>query len=214
MAAATAKNNKKAVISPNLLPPEEKEKVCVGVYSDTIKRVLLVGTGFLILFWAVGAVLLFRISHEKGQIVQKLSQEIDSEKVKELGSINRENRDMANLASKVENFRQGSFTWSRFLGELAKITPPGVAFFQIETETAKPGWIKISGIASQRNKFLEFKDKLEKASFCDKVESPLSNYVSAEGLKFDINIALKGWRPVWEEDLLKKAKKSTIDQSE
>ena len=105
MAAATAKNNRKAVISPNLLPPDEKEKVCVGVYSDTIKRVLLVGTGFLILFWAVGAVLLFRISHEKGQIVQKLSQEIDSEKVKELGSINRENRDMANLASKVENFR-------------------------------------------------------------------------------------------------------------
>ncbi|MBM3256389.1 MAG: hypothetical protein FJZ04_02895 [Candidatus Moranbacteria bacterium] len=198
------KIGKKTVISPNLLPRKEEELLQMNMLSDAIMRVLLLGLVFLVFFWAVGVALSLRISGEKEQFSRKLNGEIDSAKIGELKEINRENREIADLVSKIKNYEKESYLWSKFLEELAGVAPPGIVLTQIETLSARPGWVKIGGLATERNKFLGFKEKLEKSVFCEKVESPLSNYVTAEGLKFELEVSLKEWKPIWSGNIPKR----------
>ncbi len=190
------KKNDKTVISPNLISPEEKDFICIDVIGDTIKRILLVSLISLVVFWLVGGVLFLRIQQEEKTVAGK-AQEIDPEKAKEINSISRELKETKTLESKVVSYIKNSYSWSQFLAELDKNIPQGVIINKIEPNTAKPGWMVLRGVAKERTNFLDLKSNLEKSNLCEKVESPISNIVSAQSFEFEVNILLRDWKPIW-----------------
>jgi len=197
-------NINKTVISPNLLPFESKEEFYYQAINDTLQRVVMILSFFVILFWLVGGVLLWRIDSEKNNITLRFDNNVDSQKIQELKKINDQSKEIRILNSKVTKSAEKEYRFSMVLEELAKITPRGLVITNFETVLEQPGWIKIRGAAQNRDLFLRFKQDLEHSPLYSKVESPLSNYVSPESVNFELNAQLKDWEPSWAKDLKKK----------
>lgn len=202
----------KSVISPNLLPPEENEEQHFDTIAITIKRLVQLAFILLLVLWATGGLLILQINREEKNLTQSLETEANKEKLNELASINTQLKDLRALNGKVDRSQKSEYLFSNLLEELARIAPSGLALTAFETIPDQPGWMRIKGVARTRADFLKFKESLESSKFCNKVESPLSNYVTPEVLSFELNIQLKDWKPVWASEVLKKAKKRTTTE--
>lgn len=197
-------NPKKTVISPNLLPTEEKEELYFRTIASTANKVVLILSIMVLAFWIIGGILLWRISSEKNNISQNLSDSIDNSKMQELKKMNDQFKELRTLSAKVDNSFEKEYRFSEVLDELANITPQGVVLTDFETILEQPGWVRIKGAAQNRAGFLLFKKGLESSKFYTKVESPLSNYVSPESISFELNAQLKDWTPSWAAAMKKK----------
>ena len=204
----------KSVISPNLLPHEEKDEQYYDTIAKTLKRLIQFAFLLLLVLWALGGLLILRIDQQEKNLVQGLQTEVNREKLKELSSINAQLKELRILNGKVDRAQKSEFLFSNLLEELSKIVPQNVALTAFETIVDQPGWIKIKGVARTRDNFLKFKESLESSEYCAKVESPLSNYVTPESFSFELNIQLKDWKPVWTDEVKKKAKKHTTIEEE
>lgn len=199
----------KSVISPNLLPDEEKEEQYYVSIAQSLKRLVQLAGVLLLVLWAIGGLLVLRINQEKNSFTEKLNATANQDKLKELAGINSQLKDLRALNGKVDRSIKSEFLFSDLLSEFTKIAPPGVAITAFDTITDQPSWMKIKGVARSREDFLKFKDGLESSKYYSKVESPLSNYVTPESLGFELNVLVKDWKPVWTQDILKKTKKKT-----
>ena len=194
----------KVVISPNLLPAEAKEELYYQTVGETVTRIVLVLSVMVIFFWILAGIFLWKIYQEKNSIALNLANNADSSKIQELGRINEQFKELRTLNAKVEKSLQKEYRFSEALAELPKIVPGRVALVSYETIMSRPGWVKIKGIAQSREDFIRFKQNLESSNSYEKVESPLSNYVTPESVDFEIQASLKNWKPSWAEDLKKK----------
>lgn len=204
----------KSVISPNLLPPEEKEEQYYLVIAGTIKRLAQFAFGLLLFLWIVGGLLILRINQEKNSYAQKLENSANQEKLQELKQINSQLKDLRVLNGKVDRSLKSEYLFSELLGEFTKIIPQGVVLTAFETIIDQPGWMRIKGVAKDRTDFLKFKEGLEGSKFYGKVDSPLSNYVTPESLNFELNVLVKDWNPVWAEEVKKKSKKRVSSEED
>lgn len=191
------------IASPNLIPKYFRETLYLDAALASIKKVGKFGFLFTIFLWLAGGLFLFSVKNQIDEL--KTSSGSDSEKVGELEKMKESKKELRIIGNKIEKSFEKEYAWSKFLSELSSVAPPKIILNSIETLIAQPGWIKISGIAEVREDFLLFKDRLEKSKLCEKVESPLSNYVNPKSLQFEINVKLLGWKPIWEEDIKKQS---------
>jgi len=205
---ALRKLDPKTVISPNLLPPEAKEELCYHAIGDTVKKVVLVLSAILVILWLAGGALLWKFKSEETAITRNLEGSVDSKKLYDLGKMNEQFKEMRTLNSKVEKSGGKEYRFSEMLAELTKITPPGVALTDFETNLVQPGWVKITGVARSRDNFLAFKKGVDQSQFYEKIDSPAANYISPQNFQFELNVKLKNWTPGWAKDL----KKSPVKQ--
>lgn len=205
--------SQKTVISPNLLPTEAKEELYFRTIGDTVKKVVLLLSGMVFLFWLAGGLLLWRINQEDNNISQKLASNIDNKKLYELNKMNEQFKELRTLNAKVDKSSQKEYRFSEVLQELSTITPRGVVLVDFETILEQPGWVKIKGSAQNRDEFLQLKKGLEESKFYAKVESPLSNYVSPQSVSFELNAQLKDWQPSWADAMKKKTAKPASTDS-
>jgi Tfp pilus assembly protein PilN len=206
-------SNPKTVTSPNLLPPEAKEELCFRAIGDTVKKVVLILSAVLVVLWLAGGTLLWKFKSEESAITQNLESNVDSKKLYDLEKMNDQFKEMRTLNSKVDKSVEKEYRFSEVLTELIKITPPGVALTDFETNLAQPGWVKITGIARSRDNFLAFKKGIDGSQFYEKVDSPAANYVSPQNFEFELNVKLKNWIPNWAKDLKKQVIKQ-VDTSD
>ena len=157
--------NNRTVISPNLLPPEAKEKLSYQTLGDTIKKVVLILSALLVLLWMAGGVLFWRINQEEKNITARLENDIDSKKLFELNKMNEQFKELRALSAKVDKSVQKEYRFSEVLGELSGAAPQGVVLSSFETTVSQPGWVRIEGAAKSRNAFLAFKKSLEESKF-------------------------------------------------
>jgi hypothetical protein len=202
----------KSVVSPNLLPQDEKEEQYYDSIAQTLKRLAQFALILLLVLWVIGGLLILRINQEKKSFTQKLDTAANQGKLKELAEINSQLKDLRALNGKVDRSIKSEYLFSDLLGELTKIAPPGVAIIAFETIIDQPGWIRVKGVARTRADFLKFKEGLEGSKYYSQVESPLSNYVTPESLSFELNVLVKDWKPIWAEEIKKKAKKRTTTE--
>jgi|GEM_PF-1094521 len=205
----------KNVISPNLLPLDAKEELSYRTVGDTVKKVVLVLSAILVVFWLAGGALLWKFKSEETGITNDLENNIDSKKLWDLGKMNDQFKEMRTLNSRVNKSVQKEYLFSNALSELGEITPKGVALTDFETNLIQPGWVKIKGVARTRDSFLAFKKGLDESQIYEKVDSPAANYVSPQNFEFELNVQLKGWTPSWAKDLKKNVVKqvNTNDNS-
>lgn len=195
----------KTVISPNLLPSAEKELLCYDIISGTIKRILALSSGLVVIFWLLGGALLLKIDQEKRTYAEKLSTEVEAAKLKELNIMTKELKEAKKTSDQLEKMLDRQYLWSALLLEIVGIIPQGVVLTSIETVSEQPGWIRLRGMAEERDKFLDFKQKLGGSGCCEKLESPLSNYILAKSMEFEMLVKLKNWEPEWGKNMKKKA---------
>ena len=193
------------IFSPNLLPRLWKENLCLDSVKSSIFRILFLGLFLLIVLWLMGGFLLFGMKNEKAQLDQSLSTEKYGEKLTELDKSNGYSRESRVFANKIEKSIEKQYSFSNLLEELMKTAPRGLTINSLDTPLDQPGTVKIMGVAKERDGFLKFKENLEKSEFCEKVESPLSNYIEPENLNFELTLKLKNWKPIWGESLEKTA---------
>jgi len=207
-------NNPKIIISPNLLPVEAKEELWCRVIEETVRKIAQIFALFLVLLWILGGVLIWKIYQEKNNTTVQLESNIDNNRLLELKKINDQFKELRILNANMEKSLQKEYRFSEVLAELPKITPKGAALTTFETSLNQPGWVSIKGIALNRDDFLKFKQNIEESQFYEKVESPLSNYVTSESVTFELNVLLKNWKPVWEKDVKKKPTTQTDKTTE
>ncbi len=193
------------IFSPNLLPRLFKEDLCFSSMKISVVRIIFFSIVLLLILLAMGGFLVFKMNQEKKFLEASLSAEKYGDKLTELEKSNSYSRESRVSANKLEKFFDKQYRFSNFLEELIKITPRGLVVNSLETLMDKPGSIKIIGVAKEREGLLKFKENLENSDFCEKVESPLSNYVEPTNLNFEITVKLKNWQPTWGENISKTA---------
>ena len=201
----------KSVVSPNLVPQEEKEEQAYDAIAQTIKKLAQLAIILLLVLWGIGGLLILRINQEKKSFTQ-LETETNREKLQELTKINSQLKDLHVLNSKVDKSVKSEYLFSGLLDEFTKIVPSGVAVTAFETVIEQPGWLRIKGVARNRSDFLKLKEGLESSQYYEKVDSPLSNYVTPESLSFELNVLVKDWKPVWADEIKKKSKRKTTTE--
>ncbi len=187
------------IFSPNLLPRLAKEDLCYGSIRSSIKKILLISLFLFLIIWVLGVALLFKMKNEEKSLKESLSTDKYGDKLIELEKSNNYSRESRVFANKIEKSLDKQYKFSNFLEELIKLTPRGLVINALETAADSPGSIKIIGLAKERDGFLKFKENLEKSEFCERVDSPLSNYVEPENLNFELSVKLKDWKPSWGE---------------
>jgi len=198
--------NTKTIISPNLLPEEAREELYYQTIAETTNRVIQLLGAALLFFWLLGGILLWRINNEAKNLASSLEGSVENNKLLELKNINDQSRELRTLNAKIDKSLQKEYRFSEVLTELPKIVPPGVVLTNFEVSLDQPAWVKIKGAAKSRDDFMRFKKSAEESNFYEKVSSPLSNYVNPESVNFELDVLLRGWKPVWEEDMKKKSK--------
>lgn len=123
----------KTVISPNLLPSAEKELLCYDIISGTIKRILALSSGLVVIFWLLGGALLLKIDQEKRTYAEKLSTEVEAAKLKELNIMTKELKEAKKTSDQLEKMLDRQYLWSALLLEIEGIIPQGVVLTSIET---------------------------------------------------------------------------------
>lgn len=187
------------IFSPNLLPRLAKEDLCYGSMTKSIKRVVLISLFLFLITWGLSGLLLLKMRGEKQSLISSLSTEKYGDKLVELEKSNNYSRESRVFANKIDKALDKQYKFSLFLEELIKLTPRGLVINSLETMIEQPGSIRIIGLAKERDGFLKFKENLEKSEYCERVDSPLANYVDPENLNFELTIKLKNWKPAWGE---------------
>jgi hypothetical protein len=194
------KNEKKInykIFSPNLLPRLAKEDLCFRSTRAGIKKFLLISFFLFLLLWAFGGLILLNMRNNKTKLNNSLSVDKYGDKLVELEKSNSYSRESRVSANKIEKSLEKHYKFSNLLEELTKLTPQGIVLNTLETAIDQPGSIKVSGLAKEREGFLKFKENLDRSSFFEKIDSPLSNYVEPDNFSFQLSLKLKDWKPSW-----------------
>lgn len=195
------KNTAYRIFSPNLIPRLAKEDLCYVSIGKSIKKVILLSLFLFLVVWALGGLLFLKMKNEKQDLAASLSIDKYGDKLTELEKSNSYSKESRVFANKIEKSLDRQYKFSNFLEELIKLTPRGLVINSLETALDQPGSIKIIGLAKERDGFLKFKDNLEKSEYCEKVDSPLANFVDPENLNFELTVKLKNWKPAWGESV-------------
>ena len=182
------------VLSPNLLPLGYRQRQDIKTLVETIGRVGKIGIICAVIFLGVESFVMFRIFQKESEITQKLEQEVEAENLKQLEQMKKEVNDLNNLSGEIRGTLHKEYHWSNFLEKMPEIVPENVVITDWITTSEKPGWVTIRGVALQREGFLKLKENLENSEYVEKMESPLSNYVTPEKLEFELNVFLKNWK--------------------
>jgi len=182
------------VLSPNLLPLGYRQKQDIQTLIETIGRVGKIGIICAVIFLGAEGFIMFRIFQKESEISKKLEQEVEAENLKQLEQMKREVNDLNSLSGEIRGALYKEYHWSNFLGKMPEIVPENVVITNWLTTPEKPGWVTMRGVALQRDGFLKLKENLENSEHVEKMESPLSNYVTPEKLEFELNVFLKDWK--------------------
>jgi len=170
------------MIQLNLLPPSEKKILGLErtfrwlvFYGNAIIFLILLFIVFLTLIWFFVLIQL-----------KSYSANLESTKTSFQGqSIENQQKlikEFNEKLDKIDGLQQKQKRYYPILAELAMLVPGGVRIEALSIDESGQG--RISGFANQRGQLLLFKSALEKSSYFEKIENPLSNLTKQININF------------------------------
>jgi len=168
----------------NLIPQQLKHEIKFKRFFVLLKKINYI----VIIFTIVIAIIIltakiilqnnFNKVVEQTTLITKNSQSYNI-KVKEINS----------KLDNVSQIQDSFVVWSNLIENLANVTPPGIHLASTKINMEKQ-IINITGIASERNDLLEFKQNMENLPNFYNVEYPLKNILQKENINFEIDAQL------------------------
>lgn len=183
------------MISLNLLPPEQKEKIKTSATYSFWKKFSL---NFFILFIIVTIVLFFAkniLLTYKSQLAEK-SANLERQSQK----LNQEIKNINSELKEIQKIQKNFIKWSDFFIAFNALIPPDIRLNYLDivsgVQNAKNKnasaefTLKLSGNAKDRDDLLLLKDNLKTSPLFSQVSSPLSNILQKENVDFTFEIKL------------------------
>ncbi|NQU77766.1 PilN domain-containing protein [Candidatus Falkowbacteria bacterium] len=178
------------MISLNLLPPEQKEKVKkMAIY--TVIENLIAGLFITIAFLGI-ILLLSKNILEKKYAYYTASVVTPSYQTLILNqNIKKINSELQTISSVQTNFKK----WSIMLVELDKLIPDNIqiTYLDLKSQEQEEDTLKVlemKGKAITREKLLAFQENLENSSLFTQVESPISNILEQKNINFNFDLTV------------------------
>lgn len=166
-------------ITLNLLPPQKKEALRQGFVLAYVQTMVFLFCLIAVLI-AAGLVpvrLMLGADHEA--LLRQTAPESDEFTVSVA-----EIRDINAFLKRVDGLQTGFVPWSSALGGITELAPAGVRLESLQLMS--PNLVVVSGTAATRADLLAFQQKLSAAPFLSKVDSPLSNILQRQNVRFEI----------------------------
>jgi len=176
----------------NLLPPRQFKKIKLAkLFKKT--------TGLIILAFfinLVGLGYLYSLNLKLGTKLDEIKNEATTgnieEKIHNLEHLEKKVKETYSFVEKAKKINQENpLQWSGILKELVSFCGEGTKLEKISVDEKNLKEIKVTGVAVAREEVLALKDKLEKSSFYEEVDFPVSNLTSKKDITFEFTLKLK-----------------------
>lgn len=178
-----------AVLSLNLLPPEEKFRLQYAMWT---RAVIAIGGGlslFLIAFIVLLLPTLFVLKAQEPALLDALNFERRAYG-QEAPSMARDVRALNRLARLVNQHASQRVPIYTLLTETFRDTPTGVRLQEVSFQAGR-GEVAMAGFSSTRSALLEFIRALERSPRIASVSSPLSNLVRETDIAFTLVVKVR-----------------------
>ncbi len=176
------------MITLNLLPPDEKQKI---ESAQAQRKILSLGGAALILILVFLALLSFiwlflAIQKNSADLIYKnIQANSQSEAFKNFES---EAKKLNEKLSRADALVESSNHYSAALKKLTELAPQDIKFV---TFSASQNKVNLEGFAASRDSLMAFKDSLSQSLYFDKVDMPLSNFLKQTNIDFFVSFEIK-----------------------
>jgi len=177
------------MIELNLLPPQEKNELKLErlyhwliFYGSATILIVLLFVVFLALIWSFILIQLktYTVNLENTKTSFQ-GQSIENQQ-KLISSFNRQ-------LEKINQIQNDHKYYSPILAHLAGLIPSGIRIDAFAVD--KQGNCTLTGYAQRRSQLLLLKEALEKSSFFEKIDNPISNLTKQTDINFSFKFAVK-----------------------
>jgi Tfp pilus assembly protein PilN len=165
----------------NLISPTQKRELKKRQIYLVLENFLAV----LLIFSIVYAVIVIPINQSIIQLNEEKNnkkQEIELKNKSITQKINELNKQIKNLYSIQNNL----YNWTNYYIKLGSLVPEGLILFEI-SNSQETKVFKIKGYAKNRDSLIQLKLNLEKSNLYKKINIPLSNFLTAQEITFEIS---------------------------
>lgn len=176
------------MITLNLLPPEEKQKIESVQAQRRILSLASAGLTLILIFLAfLSSIWLFlTVQLNSADLVFKNIQASSQNEVfKKLES---EIKQINEKLDRSEALKKGSRHYSFALEKLTELSSYDIKFTSLSVSENK---ISLSGLTASREALLAFKDSLSQSPYFDKINMPLSNFLKQTDINFSVSFEIK-----------------------
>jgi len=175
-----------------LLTPEY-EKI---IRTEKIKRLLLAFVVLLIFAGAIGVVLMlssyFAAAFSKDAVLQRLQAAEDILEKKDFKRIEEQVEKINEIIAVFEKNESARRAAAPLLMKIANITPASVKFESLKLAAKEDAAIlTLTGVATTREIFLDFVEKLKKLDEMESVSSPVKNLLKETDVVFALEARIK-----------------------
>ena len=164
----------------NLISPEQKKLLKIKLLYQLLENFL----GVLVIYSIILAIILIPINQSIDNINLEITQKKQEVKLKNQ-AITEKVQDLNKQIEILSIINNEFFNWSNYLINLSNLVPADISLNEI-SNTLENREIIIRGYSKNRDSLINFKDNLQNSLLFKEVQIPLSNFLTAEEITFEI----------------------------
>jgi len=175
----------------NLLNPAQRNKAKkIKTYFAT-KHVLLQLLSLLLMITTIFYFSTIILKNNLDSLDEQINKEIEIRQLSNVNSIEDATKLLNSQLELVNNIQNKYIYWTVLLNDFSNLVPNNITLNNVKFTTnilldSEDKTFKISGIAKQRQDFLNFKENLTNSEYYSNINAPLSNLIQKENINFVI----------------------------